>query len=435
MIDHNHIYNLKAVTHEVGLSAATLRAWERRYGLLKPQRSPGGHRLYSRQDIEMLKWLVQKQNEGLSISHAVEMWQRLHEGDQNSLVYTLAPAAEISFGEGMLDELLGQWIAACTAFDDQAANRVIDQAFAIAPPETICTEVLQKGLAQIGEGWYTGSNSVQQEHFASAIAIRRIDSLLAAAPPPTRAGHILAACPPGEEHDFILLMVAYLLRRSGWDVVYLGANVPLNDLDSTIQSTQPTLIISAAQTLESAASLRKMSEFLETQQVPLAFGGGIFQQTPESIHSISGHYLGDSIAMISEMVERLVTTLPAMHTALPISREYAQTLDKFNHNQTLIINEVASATQSMSVETAHMEIANTNFTHMIGSALTLGNINLLDHSIIWLNGLIENRGLSQSGTVQFYAAYQKTIESYLGEDGAIIRDWLSKFQLHAQLNR
>src|SRR4030065_610386 len=130
MIDNRHIYNLKAVMHEVGLSAVTLRAWERRYGLLRPQRSRGGHRLYSRQDIEMLKWLVQKQNEGLSISHAIEMWKSLHEADQVNLLQTLAAASEVTTGEGTLDELLDKWVAACILFDDQAANRTLDQAFA-----------------------------------------------------------------------------------------------------------------------------------------------------------------------------------------------------------------------------------------------------------------------------------------------------------------
>ena len=75
MSDTTPIYNLKAVMNEVGLSASTLRAWELRYGLPKPHRTAGGHRLYSRQDIEMLKWLVERQKEGLSISQAVEMWK------------------------------------------------------------------------------------------------------------------------------------------------------------------------------------------------------------------------------------------------------------------------------------------------------------------------------------------------------------------------
>src|SRR4030042_5541110 len=109
MIDNTHIYNLKAVMHEVGLSAATLRAWERRYGLLKPQRSPGGHRLYSRQDIEMLKWLVARQNEGLSISRAVEMWKTLKEDELITSTQIHAPELDSGAGEAIIEELRDQW--------------------------------------------------------------------------------------------------------------------------------------------------------------------------------------------------------------------------------------------------------------------------------------------------------------------------------------
>src|SRR5574338_1215701 len=69
------VYNLKAVLKETGIAADTLRAWERRYGLPKPQRTPGGHRLYSEHDIRLIKWLISKQAEGLSISRAVELWR------------------------------------------------------------------------------------------------------------------------------------------------------------------------------------------------------------------------------------------------------------------------------------------------------------------------------------------------------------------------
>src|SRR4030042_6292506 len=274
MADNTPLYNLKAVITEVGLSPATLRAWERRYGLLKPMRTPGGHRLYSRQDIEMLKWLVERQNEGLSISRAVELWNRLKSSEQNLTRERITTLP----GETILDELRAQWLAAFLAFDDETANHVLDQAFSISAPEIICTEILLKGMAQFGDRWYTGSATVQQEHFASAIATRRVNALLATATAPTRSGRILAACPHGEEPDFILLLFTYLLRRRGWDVVYLGADVPIEDLDTTIQSTAPELILSSAQTLNEAASLRRMAEFLIIKGVPLAYGGGGFVQ-------------------------------------------------------------------------------------------------------------------------------------------------------------
>src|SRR4026207_2567412 len=74
MVSTTPAYNLKVVLKETGLAADTLRAWERRYGLPVPHRTPGGHRLYSQRDIETIKWLINRQAEGLSISHAVDLW-------------------------------------------------------------------------------------------------------------------------------------------------------------------------------------------------------------------------------------------------------------------------------------------------------------------------------------------------------------------------
>ena len=74
MVSTTPAFNLKAVLKETGLAADTLRAWERRYGLPVPQRSAGGHRLYSQRDIETIKWLIRRQAEGLSISRAVDLW-------------------------------------------------------------------------------------------------------------------------------------------------------------------------------------------------------------------------------------------------------------------------------------------------------------------------------------------------------------------------
>ena len=77
-ISSSPTYNLKVVIQETGIAADTLRAWERRYNLPTPKRSPGGHRLYSKRDIEIVKWLIARQNEGLSISRAVDLWNELN---------------------------------------------------------------------------------------------------------------------------------------------------------------------------------------------------------------------------------------------------------------------------------------------------------------------------------------------------------------------
>jgi DNA-binding transcriptional MerR regulator len=427
MTNSTPIYNLKAVIRETGLSPEILRAWERRYGLVKPQRSPGGHRIYSQYDIEMLKWLVARQKEGLSISRAVEMWRGLVKDGQDPLQQFHTPLQTVEVGGSMLDEHREAWIEACLAFDEQAAERALSQAFAIVAPEIACTEVLQKGLSEIGERWYQGAISVQQEHFASSLAMLRMSALFIAAPPPTRLERILAACPPGEEHDFVLLLAAFMLRRLGWDVVYLGANVPLSRLAETIQLTSPRLVLSVAQTLNSAAALREMADYVNARGVPLGFGGGVFNAYPALAERVNGYYLGSEISNIPQVVEGLLMRQPALPRMSPISPEYTQALAKFVEKEALIVASVTRAMQPEQLEPAHLENANSHFTRNIVSALSLGDIHAMDHSVGWLEGLLGNYGLSPLLAVRYFTAYRQVVQQQLGSHGALILDWFSKF--------
>lgn len=429
MADHMPLYNLKAVIKEVGINPVTLRAWERRYDLLKPKRTTGGHRLYSRQDIEMLKWLIDRQAEGLSISSAIEMWKSQLPEYRDRIQGVQTPVPEIGTGDSTLDNLCDRWVSACLSFDDLTANRVLDEAFAITAPEMIIDKVILKGLARVGESWYKNTVSVQQEHFTSAIAARRIHTLLTAVAPPTRPGQILAACPPGEEHDFVLLIISYLLRRRGWEVVYLGSNVPLIDLDTTIRSTSPVLFLSAAQTLKSAASLKNLAEYMITQAVPMAYGGGIFNQVPIITQCISGYHLGTDLLGVSLLVERIIHDQPPMPVAQDIPLDYTRALTSFLEYEAAIIAHVSSIFRTEIIKSSHLENATQNFSQFIASALTLGDITLLDHTNAALDHLLHSYGLTAPLLNQYYDAYRQAVERYLGEAGKIILDWFEKYEI------
>jgi DNA-binding transcriptional MerR regulator len=425
MNDDTPTYNLKAVVRETGLTPATLRAWERRYGLLKPQRSPGGHRLYSHNEIEMLKWLVRRQEEGLSISQAVELWRR---GGHAEDAYPLSSMAAPAMGESgpVLERLRQAWVSACLAFDEQRAEQALAQAFASVAPEVVGAEILQKGLAEIGSGWYEGAISVQQEHFASALAMRRLHTLFAAVPPPTRPARILAACPPGEQHVFGLLMLSYLLRRGGWDVVYLGADVPFERLDAAIRHISPRLLLSGAETLPSAASLRDMANFGIEQGVPLAYGGGIFNHLPSLRESIPGHFLGSHIEEVPPQVERLLTQPHALPEPQVLSPETRLLLAFYLQHEPWIIREVTEAMQQRHLKPAHIEAANLHLTRNIVAALKLGNVAYLDYTAGWLEGLLENHGLSPALAASYYQAYASSMHKHLGSQAALIENWLTK---------
>ena len=244
-----------------------------------PERTPGGHRLYSQRDIEIIKWLIAKQHEGLSISRAVDLWNELTASGQDPLPASVKQMVPIPSAN--LDLVRQAWLNACLAFNENAAEQALNQAFATHPLETVCVEVMQRGLHQIGEIWYHNEASVQQEHFTSALAHRKLDAMIAAAPPPTRPYTALIGCTAGEQHVFSLLLLMLLLRRRGLNVVYLGANVPTIRFNETLQTVRPHLIILAAQQLQTANRLRETAEQLQASGARVAYGGRIFNLLPE----------------------------------------------------------------------------------------------------------------------------------------------------------
>ncbi|MDX1687039.1 MAG: MerR family transcriptional regulator [Candidatus Promineifilaceae bacterium] len=432
-IDEKPTFNLKAVVQETGLKPDTLRAWERRYGLPQPARTSGGHRLYSQRDIDILKWLMDRQEEGLSISRAVDLWrQLLAEGkdpfmemvDEEEIVGP--PPLEVG---DTLAQLRESWIEACLAFDEQRAEYTLSQALALYPPETACLEVLQKGLSEIGRLWYQGEASAQQEHFASALAIRRLEAILAATPPPTRPGRILIGCPPEEEHAFSALLLTLLLRRRGWDTVYLGANVPLERLQSTIERTEPDLVILAAQTLNTAASMLPVAELVQESGLPLAFGGRVFNVAPSLQERIPGHFLGKDLAQAPNLVEQLMTSPTVQEAGEETPQPYLDALAHFRERQSHIEAELWEHAAELAIPAAYLARANRSLGEEIVAALTLGDISLLGHDLEWVRGLLHNfqHRLPEDTLRRYLKLYHEAADKQLNQNGRLIVSWLEDF--------
>ena len=421
MADQTSSFNIKAVIRETGLNAETLRAWERRYGLPKPERTPGGHRLYSLHDIQILNWLTERQKGGMSISRAVELWRSLVSGGQDPLLtYVSQPQQSVGLSGAMLDNLCLDWVNACLDFDERAAEQVLTQAFGIYSPEVVCSGLIQKGLAIIGNKWYEGSSSVQQEHFASALAMRRLQNLAVAAPIPNRPGRILAVCPAGEQHEFGLLLLTVLLRRRGWEVVYLGTNVPIMRLDSTLRTVKPFLTISVAQTLPSAAALKQLGEFLADQDVLMAYGGGIFNTLPSAQNSIPGYFLGLDFIEATETVKRLWDVKPHLQHPQPLSPEYELAQKLFLELHPYIEIYVTKKMEQEAVQLTHLEFAISAIQQHVEAALALGDINLVGNSIQLIERSLRNYGWTKGLFSRLLDVYWQAIGTHLPiEDQAI----------------
>jgi hypothetical protein len=315
-------------------------------------------------------------------------------------------------------------VETCLAFDEINADATLTHAFALYPAEVVCVEVLQKGIVEIGQGWYEGEISVQQEHFATGLAIRKLNTLISATPPPYRQEKIIVACPPEEDHTFSPLFITLILRQRGWPVIYLGANVPLAELKETIKNVSPSLMIMSAQILQTAATLAEIARKLH-QQVPIAYGGRIFNIQPKIRQQIPGHFMGEELIGVAASIEQIVTKSPPLLPASSPSKKYQDAFHHFRDQQAAIEARLWEKLGSNGVERQYLTHANYHLTQDIEAALALGDMNFLGNEISWLEGLLINYDVPKVGLMHFLHAYQEAAISELDERGTPVVEWLS----------
>jgi hypothetical protein len=307
-------------------------------------------------------------------------------------------------------------------FDEQKADHILTYALALYPAETVCFEIMLKGLGDIGDRWYRDEATVQQEHFVSELATRRLEAMVAASPTPTRAGRILTGCAPEDVHAFVPLLVTFMLKQRGWDVVYLGARVPVGRLEATVRKINPRLVILTAQQLDSAASLLDTGRLLQGLQVPLGFGGRIFNLLPELHHHVPGHILGEQLHQVPQAVERLLATSAPWPPTRQASEGYQRALASFQEHRVLIEAEVLRKMGSTDIAPSHLNIANDEISRNIIAALQLGNIDFLCTDIEWVEGLLESHRVPRNTLGQYLKVYQQAAQEYLdGTDEIVVR--------------
>jgi DNA-binding transcriptional MerR regulator len=416
-------YNIKVVLKETGLAADTLRAWERRYGLPTPVRSAGGHRLYSQRDIDTIKWLVARQAEGLSISRAVDLWNEQTSSGTDPLADIFTPGPGYTTAD-TLGSHRSEWVSACMAFNEYLAEKTLNQAFGLFPLEAVCTEVLQRGLSELGDMWYRNEASVEQEHFATALAQRKLETLITAAPPPVHSQLVLMGSTPGEGHYFSLVLLTLLMRRRGFPVIYLGANVPFMQLDKILSQVKPALVVLAAQQLITAAPLYEVAKELSRFDTKIAYGGRIFSLLPELRARIPAHFLGETIEAALQTMELLLTTNTGTPQIETISIRNAEIAEQFQKNRTLIDLSTVSGVDDLDLPYHYLHTALQGLGDNIYSAVSLGYMDALNVELDWIIGFMEKHKVEPTILKPFINTYARSIEEALGQTGQEITDWL-----------
>jgi hypothetical protein len=293
------------------------------------------------------------------------------------------------------------------------------------PVEAVCMDVLQKGMAEIGGLWYEDRVSVQQEHFASGLAMRRLDALLSASPAPSRTQTVLVGCPPNEWHTFTSLLLSLLLRRRGLNVIYLGANVPSDRFKETVTAAHANLVILVAQTLMSAATLQLAALSLTRLRVPVGFGGRIFNLQPNLVEHIPGHYLGNAINSSLEEVERLLKGKVKANTLKTASQEYLVTYQAFTSKRAHIESTIKELVQPLSISPEGLNTGVQFLGDNIAAALQLGDMEYVTEEVEWLKVLFQSHQRPPQELADFMKNYSRAVDKHINGQGQPIKAWLN----------
>ncbi len=226
------------LSRRTGVSDHVLRAWERRYALLRPVRTEGGYRLYSGDDEQRVRRMLDLLEQGLSPAEAARVARDKEQGDGAADPGT-SPDGQI------LSRLRANLSTAVERLDPGRGQRALDTLLSSVTVETALREVLMPFLHDLGERWQRGDASIAQEHFASQLLRGRIAALAAGGTGGVGARALLA-CPPGERHDIALLSFGLVLGRQGWAVTFLGADTPVESVAELLDREDFEAVVLAA---------------------------------------------------------------------------------------------------------------------------------------------------------------------------------------------
>ena len=269
MSEESHL-RIGELSRRAGVSPELLRAWERRYELLQPTRSPGGLRLYSLEDLERVRLMSRHIADGVAAREAAALASRATLRAEPAAAPDEGAATGAAFDpEGARAEL-GRRI---DEFDEPGAQAVIDELLAVATVDALLSEVVVPFLHDVGDRWERGEMTVAQEHFASNLLRGRLLGL-ARGWGRGSGPRALLACPPGERHDLGLIAFGLALRARGWRIDFLGSDTPAESIVGAARTLRPALLVVSAASADLLTPLAaELSELAGDHQVAVAGAG------------------------------------------------------------------------------------------------------------------------------------------------------------------
>ncbi|MCG6989654.1 MAG: MerR family transcriptional regulator [Gemmatimonadetes bacterium] len=269
------LHPISVVAERTGLSRDVIRVWERRYGAVEPKRSAGGQRLYSDEHIDRFRLLAAATRHGRNISLvaglATEELARLVAEDDAA-----RPTDSPVDGAAAHRETADVALALVRTLDASGLDRALRRAVARHGVSAFLEDIAPSIMHRVGDEWHARRFTIAHEHLATAEVLAVVFEAMRAVPETPAAPRLLVATPSGERHGVGAALAAAAAALDGWNVSYLGVDVPLADIVAAATATDAgavaVSVVHTGDPEELAAQLRALRSGLPAG-VPLLVGG------------------------------------------------------------------------------------------------------------------------------------------------------------------
>ncbi|MEC9484236.1 MAG: MerR family transcriptional regulator [Halomonas sp.] len=270
------LYPIREVSRLTGVNSVTLRAWERRYGLIRPRRTPKGHRLYARDDIARIERILQWLGRGVPVSQVRDLL------DQPE---SASPAPDIDTGDWASQR--HHLVAAVETLDLPRLEALFNQSLALYPINVALSELWQPAIAQLEEQWRDRLGSDLQRRVLESFLRTRVGTRLYHANHVARGPHLLISRLPDESAPLQSLLLALAASHDNYRVTLLDNALPFNELTLAVEQLGVAAIVLLSDQAERTELIRRhLPRLAEQLAIPVCLAGSVTRiRTAEFEHS------------------------------------------------------------------------------------------------------------------------------------------------------
>ncbi len=305
-------YSMKVVARKTGLTPHAIRVWEKRYGAISPARTATNRRLYSEDDLRRLLLLSKATRAGHSIGRIASLPNdrlaalvRAEEAESQQLKDSEPPP-----GAKDSDVQVAEALAAVRAMNAAALESVLTKAAVSLSVPALLEKVIAPFMTLLGDLWREGQCRVAHEHLASGIVRTLLGDLLRARDAIDSAPGIAVATPLGQLHELGALMAAVTAASEGWRVIYLGPNLPAEEIAGAVVESHARAValsvIYPADDARMASEIDRLRKYVP-DEVAVVVGGRSAENYRDTFHSIG--------AVLTPDLPSLRFTLESLRTA------------------------------------------------------------------------------------------------------------------------